>query len=75
MNNVSFINFNIKNLEIFFHLENRNKKAAILVWNAPRSGTAGGGGGGGGHVVFRGTVVRKYDTFFKGLISLVNPHV
>ncbi|KAH7643859.1 ferric-chelate reductase 1 [Dermatophagoides farinae] len=57
------------------HSDNRNKKAAILVWNAPRSGTAGGGGGGGGHVVFRGTVVRKYDTFFKGLISLVNPHV
>lgn len=72
MNNVSFINFILKTLKFFFHLENRNKKAAILVWNAPRSGTAGGGGG---HVVFRGTVVRKYDTFFKGLISLVNPHV
>lgn len=46
----------------------RNKKAAILVWNAPVNGQ-------GGLVVFRGTVVQKYEMFFKGLISLINPNL
>lgn len=50
------------------HSDNRNKKAAILVWNAPQQGQPG-------LVVFRASVVQKYDTFFKGLISLVNPNV
>ncbi|XP_027199552.1 putative defense protein 3 [Dermatophagoides pteronyssinus] len=58
------------------HSDNRNKKAANLVWNAPlNTGSVNHQGGLSGQVVFRGTVVRKYDTFFKGLISVVNPHV
>lgn len=55
--------------------KNRNKKAANLVWNAPLNIGNVNQGGLSGQVVFRGTVVRKYDTFFKGLISVVNPHV
>ncbi|KPM03647.1 Reeler domain containing protein 1 [Sarcoptes scabiei] len=50
------------------HSDNRNKRAAILVWNAPTDGKEG-------HIIFRGTVVRKFDTFYKGLISLVNPNL
>ena len=46
-----------------------------MVWNAPLNIGNVNQGGLSGQVVFRGTVVRKYDTFFKGLISVVNPHV
>ena len=62
-------------LLFFFEIQNRNKKAANLVWNAPLNIGNVNQGGLSGQVVFRGTVVRKYDTFFKGLISVVNPHV
>ncbi|KAJ6223965.1 hypothetical protein RDWZM_002510 [Blomia tropicalis] len=46
------------------HSDNRNKRSATLVWNAPKSAP--------GSVIFRATVVQKYDTFYRGLISTLN---
>ncbi|KAH9389111.1 hypothetical protein TYRP_008465 [Tyrophagus putrescentiae] len=57
---------NIDSCSSVTHSDNRNKKSATLVWNAPKTGN--------GSVIFRATVVQKYDTFFRGVISAVNPN-
>ncbi|KAG8191009.1 hypothetical protein JTE90_010867 [Oedothorax gibbosus] len=44
------------------HADNRDKKAATLVWRAPTQH---------GNVRFRGTVVQQFNTFYHGLSATV----
>lgn len=49
------------------HSDNRPKRQATLVWNAPSTGS--------GRVAFKGTVVQRFSEFWTGLQSDVNPNI
>ena len=50
------------------HSDNRGKRSATLVWNAPRGATPG-------RVAFKGTVVQRFSEFWTGLQSDVNSNI
>jgi len=50
------------------HSDRRGKRAATLVWDAPRDSNPG-------QVIFKATVVQKFSDFWTGIESDVNPNI
>lgn len=49
------------------HSDRRGKRAATLVWDAPKDAN--------GQVAFRATIVQRFSEFWTGLESDVNPNI